>query len=134
MHSTHLHSLPANDLHISRERCVPDGARRSVHTCGPRGRTRTVPEHLPDPEGTQSKNDTYITTVDMTTPTIDVGNLVALKCTVVSMTVPEKTRHRKYAAEALAATIEFFNALHESKKVDIHMCRGLITSTARSLI
>ena len=71
----------------------------------------------------------------MTTPTIDVGNLVALKCTVVSMTVPEKTRHRKYAAEALAATIEFFNALHESKKVDITMCRAdYVHGSTRSFI
>ena len=71
----------------------------------------------------------------MTTPTIDVGNLVALKCTGVSMTVPEKTRHRKYAAEALAATIEFFNALHESKKVDIKMCRAdYVHGSTRSFI
>ena len=59
-----------------------------------------------------------------TAPDIDVANLVAIKCKVKAFTVPEKTRHKKYAAEALAATIEFFNALHESKKVDIMMCRA----------
>ena len=45
-----------------------------------------------------------------------VGRSHSTACT------PEKTRHKKYAAEALAATVEFFNALHESKKVDIHAC------------
>ena len=55
--------------------------------------------------------------------TIDVGKLSALKCSVRSMTVPEKTRHVKYAPEALTAVIEYFNALQE-KALDIAVCRA----------
>ena len=39
-----------------------------------------------------------------TAPAIDVASLIAIKCKVSSFTVPEKTRHKKYAVEALAAT------------------------------
>ena len=37
--------------------------------------------------------------------TVDVSKLTALKCTVRATTVPEKTRHAKYAPEALTAVI-----------------------------
>ena len=58
-----------------------------------------------------------------TAPTIDVANLVAIKCKVNKSTVPEKTRHKTYAVEALAAVIEHFNSLNETKKINEHTCR-----------
>ena len=59
-----------------------------------------------------------------TAPTIDVAGLVAIKCKVISFTVPEKTRHKTYAPEALAAITEYFNAHEETKKIDIKLCRA----------
>ena len=58
-----------------------------------------------------------------TAPTIDVANLVAIKCSLRAFTGPEKTRRKKYAVEALAAITENFNSLHETKQIDIQVCR-----------
>ena len=58
-----------------------------------------------------------------TAPVIDVANLVAIQCKVKAFTVPEKTRHKAYAVEALAAVVEHFNSLNESKKINEHTCR-----------
>ena len=68
-------------------------------------------------------------------PTIDVAGLVAVACKVRSMTVPEKTRHKTYAPEALAAIAEMFNSLHETQKIDIQLCRAnYVHGTTRAFI
>ena len=55
--------------------------------------------------------------------TVNVGKLSAIKCSIRSTTVPEKTRHIKYAPEALTAVVEHYNA-HQAQQLDIAACRA----------
>ena len=66
---------------------------------------------------------------------LDIANLVPLKCTVKSTTVPEKTRHVKYAPEALTMLVETFNAVKTGgAPLDVKQCRPSYVHGCRSFI
>ena len=66
---------------------------------------------------------------------LDIANLVPLKCTVKSTTVPEKTRHVKYAPEALTMLVETFNTVKLGGiPLDVKQCRPSYVHGCRSFI
>ena len=69
-----------------------------------------------------------------TEPTIDITDLQPLRFSIISTTVPEKTRHLKYAVEALAAVLEAYNHV-VAVELDIKRCRAsYVHGNVRSFI